>query len=767
MTSALFTINGGTAGVAADVSASSTVNLALASTSGVRSVTWTIFGTSGSDFPAPTITKSGAPSGVTASFTIPAGAGQAYGIRCVVNNGRNEVGQVDNSLTSQSAVYVLYPSGRRPFFAGETTESDSVYGWTERINEVVAEQSGVLDHDIDMDGYSILNVGSITGVASSSITVDNAQFEQIYVGTGDFASTGEIAMQNNKSIKMRNGANSADVTVASVSNLSVFETGTNSSQYVIKTSSNTKMDIGLTTISLAPVTTNRLTLTDTTSTFGFSGGNIVIGGGYIGIGATTATGGDIRVQSGASFQARNAANSANISLLATTGANNIVLGDNTNASTIQITGSTGVSLFYSTDERLTIGSTTGTFKYSGGDITIGGGYVGIGSNTSTTGNIRVPNNTVALSARNDANTNNLSIAASDDGDNLFFGSANSPALYYDASTNHIFRIASSSIASISSSGLSATSFADSAGTTSTTGLIRGKNNTTLITARNAANSADIDLLAINSSNAVSIATGATSIGIGPLNTATIYLGGNSGGYNTAFVAGGFYLSGGGYNILNGNARMLSYGSTGTISTTGIIRAENNVIIAAARNAANSANLEVLGTNTSNHLYIGGAASATAAVQVFSVNSQGYRETVMPAASGTAAANTITYEYVFADSTNTSGATTNRDIDLSNLEGINFATGTSAIWAQVEHIAYRATSNFATYATCAQAFRFSSTWAESGTADSTTTRDVSGNAFTTPTLAMSGNNLRYSHTAPATTDVVHHRIKIKIFAAKIS
>ena len=122
----------GVAGVAQDAAAGATVNCKLASVVGVDSIAWRIIGTGGTASPA--ITLSGAPTGQIASFTLPAGTGQAYGIECKVNGGSG----TDFGDTKTSAVYVLDIAGQRPFFIGETYESDATFGVVPRLNTAFA-----------------------------------------------------------------------------------------------------------------------------------------------------------------------------------------------------------------------------------------------------------------------------------------------------------------------------------------------------------------------------------------------------------------------------------------------------------------------------------------------------------------------------------------------------------------------------------------------------------------------------------------------------
>ena len=146
--SALFQIDPGTgtygtAGVAQNAAAGATINCRLASTVGVDSVQWRIFGTSGVATPA--ITTSGSPPGQIATFTLPAGTGQAYGVECKVNGGTGVTfGNSTYGDTKTNAVYVLDIAGQRPFFIGETFESDATYGVVPRLNTAFANAGAAI-----------------------------------------------------------------------------------------------------------------------------------------------------------------------------------------------------------------------------------------------------------------------------------------------------------------------------------------------------------------------------------------------------------------------------------------------------------------------------------------------------------------------------------------------------------------------------------------------------------------------------------------------
>jgi hypothetical protein len=112
------------------------IEVKLASISDIQpgKIAWDIFGTHG--VAAPTITLGGSPLGQTATFTLPAGDSQSYGVRCRVNGGSDVTDRAAD--TSTSAVYVPTPHGVAPFFIGETFEVDSTYGAVPRLNSAAA-----------------------------------------------------------------------------------------------------------------------------------------------------------------------------------------------------------------------------------------------------------------------------------------------------------------------------------------------------------------------------------------------------------------------------------------------------------------------------------------------------------------------------------------------------------------------------------------------------------------------------------------------------
>jgi hypothetical protein len=142
--SAEFLVNGNTvSGAAVAVSASSTVQLALASVFGVNTVAWTVIGTSDDALAKPTITPSGSPSGVTASFTVPSGANQGYLVQAQIENqGKNTLGQQVAAYTFRALIGVIGSSGDVPFVFGERLERNETHGTVPKLNDIAESAAG-------------------------------------------------------------------------------------------------------------------------------------------------------------------------------------------------------------------------------------------------------------------------------------------------------------------------------------------------------------------------------------------------------------------------------------------------------------------------------------------------------------------------------------------------------------------------------------------------------------------------------------------------
>lgn len=133
-------------------------------------------------------------------------------------------------------------------------------------------------------------------------------------------------------------------------------------------------------------------------------------------------------------------------------------------------------------------------------------YVQIGAaNYASVGDVRVANNTTIVAARNFANSANISALATDTTNNIIIGDASQTASVISRATvSHALQVTGSNRFSVSDVDLISYSLPVllHATNTSTTGEIRTRNNTTIVSARNAANSANIAVLATTSGDAI-------------------------------------------------------------------------------------------------------------------------------------------------------------------------------------------------------------------------------------------------------------------------
>lgn len=144
MTSALFTVNSSSVQQAHVAAFGSSVSLAVANTAGVRQVEWSIVGTSRSGLAIPTITATGTPSGVTASFPMPSdpgdGEGRSFLVQCLVNGGRDALGQSDPALLVRRVVGARSSAGYVPACVNERDERNATHGWLELLNGALKGQ---------------------------------------------------------------------------------------------------------------------------------------------------------------------------------------------------------------------------------------------------------------------------------------------------------------------------------------------------------------------------------------------------------------------------------------------------------------------------------------------------------------------------------------------------------------------------------------------------------------------------------------------------
>jgi hypothetical protein len=137
MASAEFTISGTIPTAPVAVAANATVALAVADTNGVHSVEWSIIGSHHHSATLPVLTLSGYPEGITVSAHMADEIDQAFRINCLVNGGKNALGEDDSALSVTHIIGVLNVQGLMPFASGEELERQATHGTTELLNEML------------------------------------------------------------------------------------------------------------------------------------------------------------------------------------------------------------------------------------------------------------------------------------------------------------------------------------------------------------------------------------------------------------------------------------------------------------------------------------------------------------------------------------------------------------------------------------------------------------------------------------------------------
>lgn len=154
---ATFTVNGVAVSAAVAVAASSTVTLAVTNTSGINLVVWSVEGNDRAGHVNPTIASSGTPQGSSASFTMPADAGDGLGQSYLVQAVATDGGGV--SSTFRAVIGVVNNAGVVPIAAGEESERSASHGWIEVVNAAASLLS------------TTLKLGTNLGDTSPTITV--------------------------------------------------------------------------------------------------------------------------------------------------------------------------------------------------------------------------------------------------------------------------------------------------------------------------------------------------------------------------------------------------------------------------------------------------------------------------------------------------------------------------------------------------------------------------------------------------------------------
>jgi hypothetical protein len=206
LASALFSVNGtSVADGLVTVSPGATVNLAVVDVSGITAVSWEFVGAHAAGVSYPTITATGAPQGITATYTQPAGtAGQCYRLKCEITDARGKKHRRFGLIGS------VNEADRVPFAAGETDgERHETQGWTDAMNVLVSDQVATTPQ-IDTSTTSA-NATPIT-VATVALDANHIYEFGVYVQGFGTASTTYL-FQKYSAVFERHAGSAAEVAV--------------------------------------------------------------------------------------------------------------------------------------------------------------------------------------------------------------------------------------------------------------------------------------------------------------------------------------------------------------------------------------------------------------------------------------------------------------------------------------------------------------------------------------------------------------------------
>lgn len=330
--SALFAVNGGSPGVKASVTAGSTVTCVLDDVSGVTSTTWSIASADETTDPSSfTLSVSGLHQ-ETMTFTAPASPGKAVIVQATVNSGLlPSTGSISPDLTSTCKVYVPTAGAGEVGCAGEAYESDATYGSTGIINYGVR----------NVAGSAVLSVTGTPPIVSSG-----GQNPAISITAASAIAAGSMSASDYS--KLAGLPSSAVPTSRTLTGTSPIQIdGSNSAQDL---SANRTISILAASGSNAGSQSiahynlvNNATSSPTADTLAKRGASGELAGVWFAPALTgVATSGVLRTSSASQtiLGSRNAANSANIAVVAIDGADGIAIGD-ANTALLSLAGGGG------------------------------------------------------------------------------------------------------------------------------------------------------------------------------------------------------------------------------------------------------------------------------------------------------------------------------------------------------------------------------------------------------------------------------------------
>lgn len=279
-------------------------------------------------------------------------------------------------------------------------------------------------------------------------------------------------------------------------------------------------------------------------------------GDFLSLGASPSVSGSIRTPSNVTIlTARNAANTADVVLLATNNSNDLLLGGTNCAGAAILLG--GTIVLQQTQAATDL--------------------IRLGANPSqAVGFVAVSNNKPIIGARNAANNADITVLSTDGSNNVLTGGTNAASIQGLVGAQTVYNL-----------NASGGDFVAFSGTPSLGGNIRTANTANAVTARNAGNSADIVLIGSDASNNVVIGNS------------------NANGLLVKTGAGTTPVQ-----IFGTSSDFIQLGGNVGMPATGSLRFPNATTIMTARNAGNTVDISVLATDSSNKINVGDNANAS-------------------------------------------------------------------------------------------------------------------------------------------------------------
>ncbi|HTJ17845.1 MAG TPA: hypothetical protein VL494_13790 [Steroidobacteraceae bacterium] len=218
-------------------------------------IAWEISSGSKSGATAPTITLSGAPLGVTASFTQVAdpgdGLGRAWVVKCTQTDAAGATSVAYRVVGTRNVSSLL------PICADEGNYRDSTHGWSQVINALLAASGGGATGDVTGPGSSTNgDLPSFNGTTGKVLQDSGVAAADVVKRTGTVPFTGNQSMGSHKLTSVTQGTVSGDAVAYPVTNseidaaaaiaLSKLASGTACS--VVTRSANSTGALGLTSI---------------------------------------------------------------------------------------------------------------------------------------------------------------------------------------------------------------------------------------------------------------------------------------------------------------------------------------------------------------------------------------------------------------------------------------------------------------------------------------------------------------------------------------